>query len=196
MGVCVAFKRLLLGLVLGRQTFIHYGEQLANVLKNMVLVGEVATLAKEIEKYADEYSFRENKITSDQSVASTSSPGGFVQNIQEMVEKADEEAQKKEEKQASSADAAKSFIAKRNAVPEAPKSPEAPMPPQLGPESGDTDSDSGVMEADPDFTQSEQMKMMELLDAWEEPTTAEEKEVSSANVIIEGNVHFAQCTVI
>jgi hypothetical protein len=154
----------------------------------MVLVGEVATLAKEIEKYADEYSFRENKVVSDQSVASTSSGGGFVKNIQEMVEKADEEAQKKDEKQASSADAAKAFIAKRNAVPEAPNSPEAPMPIPPGPESGDTDSDSGVVEADPDFTQSEQMKMMELLDAWEEPTTAEEREVSSVNVILEGNV--------
>jgi hypothetical protein len=143
----------------------------------MVLIGEVATLGKEIEKYTDESSMRENKHASDQSVVSYGSAGGFTQNIQDMVAKADKEAQVQEEKVATSADAAKAFIAKRNAKPEPPKSPGSPPPAAATPAPED-DDDSGVVEADPDFTQSEQFQMLELLEEWEEPMTAEEKEVS------------------
>ena len=46
-GLVVAVKRLVVGLFLGRQTFVHYGEELAKVMKRMVLVGEVAALSRE-----------------------------------------------------------------------------------------------------------------------------------------------------
>ena len=41
-GMAVSLKRLTVGLFLGRQTFAHYGQELASVMKNMVLVSEVA----------------------------------------------------------------------------------------------------------------------------------------------------------
>ena len=52
LSAIVAVKRLTVGLYLGRQTFTRYGEQLASVLRKMVLVSEVANLAKDIEKSA------------------------------------------------------------------------------------------------------------------------------------------------
>ena len=39
-GVAVALKRLVMSLLLGRQTFARFGEQLASVMKGMVLVGK------------------------------------------------------------------------------------------------------------------------------------------------------------
>jgi hypothetical protein len=49
-SVVVAVKRFVVGLYLGRQTFSHYGQDLAKVMNKMVLVSEVAGLAKSIEK--------------------------------------------------------------------------------------------------------------------------------------------------
>lgn len=53
-GICVslavAMKRFLIGLYLGRQTFMHYGAQLAKVMNKMVLIAEVAQLSKRIER--------------------------------------------------------------------------------------------------------------------------------------------------
>jgi hypothetical protein len=52
-SLAVALKRFAVGLYLGRQTFGHYGEQLeklAEVMNNMLLIGEVAQLAKKIDK--------------------------------------------------------------------------------------------------------------------------------------------------
>jgi len=39
-------KRLVVGLFLGRQTFLHYSEELAEVMGKMVLISEIATLAR------------------------------------------------------------------------------------------------------------------------------------------------------
>lgn len=49
-SLVVAVKRFLIGLYLGRQTFAHFGKPLAKVMKKMLLVGEVAALARDIEK--------------------------------------------------------------------------------------------------------------------------------------------------
>jgi hypothetical protein len=46
----VALKRFLVGLYLGRQTFHHFGAQLAKVMNKMVLIAEVSALAKRIQK--------------------------------------------------------------------------------------------------------------------------------------------------
>jgi hypothetical protein len=47
-AVCVsivaAIKRLWLGLYLGRQTFVNYAEELAKVVKKMLIISEVASL--------------------------------------------------------------------------------------------------------------------------------------------------------
>jgi hypothetical protein len=49
-ALTTAAKRFVVGLYLGRQTFHHYGGQLAKVMNKMVLIAEVATLAKRIRK--------------------------------------------------------------------------------------------------------------------------------------------------
>lgn len=48
----VAIKRFLVGLHLGRKQFMHHGEQLAKVMNKMLVVSEVAALAKYLEKAA------------------------------------------------------------------------------------------------------------------------------------------------
>ena len=55
-SIFVALKQFLLGLLMGRQTFHHYGEQLATVMNQMVLIGEVARLSKRV--YASRTSYR------------------------------------------------------------------------------------------------------------------------------------------
>lgn len=47
-----ALKRFLVGLYLGRQTFHHFGAQLAKVMNKMVLIAEVATISKRIQNSA------------------------------------------------------------------------------------------------------------------------------------------------
>mmetsp|Transcript_57467 Transcript_57467/g.140251 ORF Transcript_57467/g.140251 Transcript_57467/m.140251 type:complete len:1224 (-) Transcript_57467:76-3747(-) len=49
-SLTTALKRFVVGLYLGRQTFHHFGDQLAKVMNKMVLIAEVATLAKRIRK--------------------------------------------------------------------------------------------------------------------------------------------------
>ena len=51
-SIVVTIKRFLIGLYLGRKQFSHYGELLGKVLNKMLLVSEVARLAKFIEKTA------------------------------------------------------------------------------------------------------------------------------------------------
>lgn len=49
-GFVVAVKRCWVGLFLGRQTFLRYGDELAKVMKKAFLVGKVAALARDIER--------------------------------------------------------------------------------------------------------------------------------------------------
>eukprot|EP00934_Nitzschia_sp_Nitz4_P001371 Nitzschia sp. Nitz4//scaffold41_size133979//57505//61267//NITZ4_003347-RA/size133979-processed-gene-0.249-mRNA-1//-1//CDS//3329551470//1371//frame0 len=49
-SLSVTVKRFVLGLLLGKQTFYHYGEQLALLMRKMMLIGEVATVARRIQK--------------------------------------------------------------------------------------------------------------------------------------------------
>ncbi|CAJ1957654.1 unnamed protein product [Cylindrotheca closterium] len=48
--VAVSIKRLAVGLFLGRQSFLHFGESLAKVMDKMLLVSQVAKLASRMEK--------------------------------------------------------------------------------------------------------------------------------------------------
>jgi hypothetical protein len=50
-GVSVSFKRFWVGLFLGRQTFHRYAADLAVLMRKVLLLGQVATLSKEIELY-------------------------------------------------------------------------------------------------------------------------------------------------
>jgi len=49
-GLSVSLKRLLVSVLLGRQTFANYSQQLAKLMTKMLQISEVAGLAKEIEK--------------------------------------------------------------------------------------------------------------------------------------------------
>jgi hypothetical protein len=51
LGVAVTAKRFWLGLFLGRQTFDHYAEKLADTMRNSIMIGEIATLARDVKKY-------------------------------------------------------------------------------------------------------------------------------------------------
>ena len=53
-SLVVSVKRFLVGLYLGRATFAHYGKPLAKVMSKMLLVGEVASFAKDVERLAAE----------------------------------------------------------------------------------------------------------------------------------------------
>ena len=50
LGILAAVKRLLLGLYLGKRTFTAYADQLARVMKNILMISEVAALAKDFER--------------------------------------------------------------------------------------------------------------------------------------------------
>ena len=51
-SLAVSVKRFLVGLYLGRATFSHYGKSLAKSMAKMLLVGELAAFAKDIEEVA------------------------------------------------------------------------------------------------------------------------------------------------
>jgi hypothetical protein len=53
-SLAVALKRFLVGLYLGRQTFNHFGAQLAKVMSKMVLIAEVSQLPKQILEHLKE----------------------------------------------------------------------------------------------------------------------------------------------
>lgn len=48
-GVIVSLKRLSLAIYLGRRTVNHFGQELETLMAKMILIGEVAHLAKDIE---------------------------------------------------------------------------------------------------------------------------------------------------
>lgn len=50
LGIIVSLKRLFLGLYLGKRTFTAYADQLANIMKKILLISEVAALAKDFER--------------------------------------------------------------------------------------------------------------------------------------------------
>ena len=50
LGIAVSLKRLLLGLYLGKRTFNAYADQLASIMQNILMISEVAALAKSFER--------------------------------------------------------------------------------------------------------------------------------------------------
>ena len=131
-------------------------------MKSMVLIGEVATLAKDIERFSGDYA----NTTS----ALPNLPGsGGANTYQEMWKSEDEEQNGSDHSipMANAAQAANAFMANRNASATLPNSPPA------------TASQRGLdVNNDDEFSHSQQLKLSELLDAWEEPQSAEQKEVS------------------
>ena len=130
----------------------------------MVLIGEVATLAKDIERFSGDYANTTTALPGTAGVTGTNS-----NPYQEMWQSEVQQTGSNESiKVANAAEAANAFIANRNAFM---TEPGGPVP---------TVSKRNLTVAnDNEFSHSQQMKLSEMLDAWEEPQTAEQKEVSS-----------------
>jgi hypothetical protein len=170
-----AFKRLVVGLILGRQTFAHYGKELTVVMKNMVLLGAVATLAREIEKDKDYY------VTTETGGRLRSSTDDWMPDeISDFVSKQAEVAMKEaeEEKMRTSVmlptapEAAKAFLRAQQK-----SEPLSPVTVASDDHASDDAEDNG---GNQDFTVSEQLEISKLLDAWEEPGRSEQSEVRAS----------------
>jgi hypothetical protein len=159
-GLAVSLKRLVLSLFLGRQTFARYGEQLAEVMSGMVLLGEVATLARDIVKFSGEYA----NTTSDLDDANTSEGRKTMQDLWHDQAK-EFDGSGSELPAVTAAEAANAFIKNRN---NAVTSLDNPVKPSLG----------AVSTSDEEFSESQRQHLSDLLEAWEEPQTAEQKTVS------------------
>ena len=134
-------------------------------MKNMVLIGEVATLAREIENAKDSFRVR---LATDLSVSSNAWNPNKIQDI--MNQEADEHNGKKEiAVEIGVADAATAFMANRKSA-QSNQGKDAPSVASIR-------SLESAATADPEFTLSQQMEMATLLDAWEDPITQEEQEV-------------------
>jgi len=125
-------------------------------MKNMVLIGEVASLAKDIERFSGDYANNDVSSLPRATDRSSSMDEYFSDDV---------EPQDGDSKTVNPADAAAAFIDKRNATGSgSPCSPRSPG--------------KSIAGGDQDFTQSQQLQLAELLDEWEEPQTAEQKDVS------------------
>lgn len=154
----------------------------------MVLVGEVATLSREIETERRTYNMIISRMDSSMapSVASGLSGGWAPNTVTDFVAKEADAAKAAEEDEArlrasakNAADAAKTFVQARN----------APAPQLAGlPDRQTSMGDNN--EPTEDFTASEQIAIAELLDSWEEPTRAEEEQ--QKNITIGAVMQFRQ----
>jgi len=155
-------------LVLVHSIAVHFGEQLADVMKKMLIIGEVATLAREIANSEDNY--REQFATQ---MSMARSGLWCPSNIQDMVNQdLDEANNKKEDVVVGAADAANAFMARRGGMEN--KENEV----DVSSAGLSIASMRSTLSAPPasEFTQSQQMEISELLDEWEEPQTIEERE--------------------
>jgi hypothetical protein len=148
----------------------HYGQELSAVMKGMVLVGEVATLAREIEM--DRKAYTGLSSSAGPSMASgLSSSGWDSKDVRDFVNQeadaaAEEAANEAGPKTVNAAEAATAFM----------KSQTTPAPPSPGGGMSLQGSVHSSAVVDEEFTESEHVAISELLDAWEEPTRAEEEE--------------------
>jgi hypothetical protein len=125
-------------------------------MKHMVLIGEVATLAKDIERFSGDYA---NNVSA---LPNLSQQHGTLKNL--MSAETETNSDVASSPVVNAAEAASAFVANRNAG-------------VASLEVGAASQASARSISEDEFSKSEQLKLSELLDAWEEPQTAEEKEV-------------------
>ena len=194
-GVFTAIKRLMVGLMLGRQTFgkildfckanlsllamneqvltdaiispdilypAHYGQDLAATMKNMVLIGKIATLAREIENNQDTYL---EASSSDVVRKRTNTVSEFLSDEAAAFLGAEETELRKSKATPSAPESATAFMENRKTM--------------LGAKDAASSNDGApTQEKEENITESEHATIEELLDAWEEPTRARDTEVS------------------
>jgi len=143
-------------------------------MKNMILIGQVATLAKDIE-YEAECTALEH--LSPCPTPTTKSRANTYDEIQRVLSSeadaeiaAEAEALHNTQLKGSAATAARSYVARRQTV----CATNVPVPVVAPAAFQESVSDTKV---DEPFTASEQRKLSELLGAWEEPQAAQQREV-------------------
>ena len=139
-------------------------------MKNMVLVGKVATLAREIEKDRDLY---EQESVADDARARSNTLTDFLSGEADAALEAEEEDAKNNKAAPSAADAATAFMARRQRA----NSGVSTRSRLQSKSELSMDASSTAPAPDEDFTESEQVQIGELLDAWEEPVRAQDTEV-------------------
>lgn len=166
----VALKRVAVSLFLGRQRFGHFGGELADCMKNMVLISEIAALSKSIVK-------RKEKHQGDRGSDDRDAPvEGENETIQELMA-AEYTANETENGPSSELDDAKKqaqkFIANRTTVDRKPhklrESDESaaspsPFPPHV---------------ASGQFSSSQKLRLTQMLDDWEDPRTDRSQHVAA-----------------
>lgn len=145
LGLIVAFKRLLLGLYLGKRTFNAYADQLAKVMKDILMISEVAALAKDFEHEMKIRAHRKG-VTGNQYVAHLKAQQDKLFGIFDDLEDEDKnEGQSYADRSSNKANV--DYIV----------------------DSEDRNPWSGSL------SNAQQMRIIQLLGAWEEPKIAEKK---------------------
>lgn len=85
-SVVVTLKRFLVSLFLGRQTFFHHCEQLANLLEKMLLVSQVAALAREKRVSSAKYESLRGLAYADDDSDTRCSAGNTIGTVDRVVD--------------------------------------------------------------------------------------------------------------
>jgi hypothetical protein len=179
LGVVVAIKRFWLGLWLGRRTYQRYAAQLTSTLKKSLLIGQVASLARDIERFYYKEQLKATREISNpdllRNILASTTTNETDEAQMQMQSKSildDLEASMKQqsERQSSTSTSA------RDAAPPAaqangllsPGRPEATEAEADNEDAGDANPD-GAAFLGSNFTDSNRLKLEEVLGAFEEP---------------------------
>ena len=142
-------------------------------MKNMVLVGKVATLSREIENDRDLY---EQESVADDPRLRSNTLTDFLSNEADAALKEEEEDARNSQAAPSAADAAIAFMEKRRRS--SSWSGVSHRSRLFSKSEVSMEASCTSRPSDEEFTESEQVQISELLDAWEEPVRAQDTEVN------------------
>lgn len=151
-------------------TSAHFGEQLIEIMKHVVMIGLIAALARSIEKTKTKKTSPKPKHAMDDDTWVEAKKLQDLMEAEEVNAKGEGADDKGSELDGPNpAAAANAFITHRTTV------------------NNNKDSTTGKSnlsrsQEGSSFSKSEKMKLSELLDAWEEPQTAEEKPVRLSTI--------------
>ena len=202
-GVMVSLKRLCIAIYLGRREVTHFGSELEELMAKMILIGEVANLARDIEKKRSifegsmspnfylggdedklvrfqEYMQDEN---SNSSVDVTPSPHGIQRKTLSVTPHSDGSAPtpKSPASVSQGASPGQSPPRPRHSPPRPPTMHSPPRP--------RASSSDGVY---PTSSSTANVKLMYLLSEWEEPETASKKSQATVRDLLEFKKAVAQ----
>ena len=198
-GVTSSLKRLFLAIYLGRREVAHFGPELEALMAKMILIGEVANLARDIEKKRSIFegsmsnNFDEDKLVrfqeymqdenSNSSVDVTPSPHGIQRKTLSVTPHSDGSAPtpKSPASVSQGASPGQSPPRPRHSPPRPPTMHSPPRP--------RASSSDGAY---PTSSSTANVKLMYLLSEWEEPETASKKSQATVRDLVEFNKAVAQ----